>query len=679
MARHLSLLLWLVATGCPKFDRRSENLAPPVAIITVAPRGPVPASTRVVLDGSQSFDPEGRPLAYRWLQSGGDAVLLEGMEADPARPYFIAPDEPQALIFDLVVSDGLFDSERARVRIAVVEQNEPPVAAIAPMAVAPIGEELVLDGSGSRDLETPLDRLRFAWTSPSHPSLAFRPSAYVPKPTVMPPGPAGAPLVVQLSVTDSRGASSAATLSIPMVPGAGSHVLVDASAVCSPCDGSHQRPFASIGEGVRAAAASEKPVLVAKGVYSATVVGEPVTLVGGCQPPAWTCDGGVPSRIRAGPGDAVALDLLPTGLASIHMSNFAVQSTRGEMLDGGATSIAVRCRGCSASLDSFDVLADGEAPPVRTTVGLWVENTSGPFRLARSTVKSGTAHVNYAVHVRDAIGVTVEDSLLTSSPLVRQGLGNNRCPPPDWAGYTANMVVWVGGVSQSVLFKNNRIIGEATQRANRLNEVVLADSARATFAGNFIFHRGAPAQPSTVCADGWFANAALLLRHEGGARFVNNTVVASTVARGVTPFNAFTSRRDGLAPARSLDELVNNYVEGFEHAVYRGPPNESNLATFRLLHNTLYDNIWALGENPSHSDGGVLNDGAGAVVPGSGNFVADRSCLAAPRDLAEPALRPGSACIDNGVFDVDAPERDLDGQVRPLDGGIDRGADEWAP
>ncbi|MYD20922.1 MAG: hypothetical protein F4X04_01655, partial [Holophagales bacterium] len=72
---------------------------------------------RVELDGSGSSDPNGDELTFRWTQTGGEEVTLDG--ADTERPSFIAPDAPGALNFSLVVNDGNTDSEPDEVTVSV--------------------------------------------------------------------------------------------------------------------------------------------------------------------------------------------------------------------------------------------------------------------------------------------------------------------------------------------------------------------------------------------------------------------------------------------------------------------------------------------------------------------------------------------------------------------------------
>ncbi|MDE2691322.1 MAG: cadherin domain-containing protein [Acidobacteriota bacterium] len=71
----------------------------------------------VELDGTGSSDPDGDELTFRWTQTGGDDVTLEG--ADTARPSFTVPQAAVALTFSLVVNDGTADSEPDEVTVLV--------------------------------------------------------------------------------------------------------------------------------------------------------------------------------------------------------------------------------------------------------------------------------------------------------------------------------------------------------------------------------------------------------------------------------------------------------------------------------------------------------------------------------------------------------------------------------
>lgn len=63
----------------------------------------VPEGTRVVLDGSASYDLDGDPLTYQWTQTAGPLVPLD--VTDPVHPTFTAPAAPLglSLTFQLTV------------------------------------------------------------------------------------------------------------------------------------------------------------------------------------------------------------------------------------------------------------------------------------------------------------------------------------------------------------------------------------------------------------------------------------------------------------------------------------------------------------------------------------------------------------------------------------------------
>ena len=65
----------------------------------------VSAGTAVVLDGSDSYDPEGAPLLYEWVQVKGTPVDLALVAANPAAVTFPAPAGNDVLEFELRVRD----------------------------------------------------------------------------------------------------------------------------------------------------------------------------------------------------------------------------------------------------------------------------------------------------------------------------------------------------------------------------------------------------------------------------------------------------------------------------------------------------------------------------------------------------------------------------------------------
>jgi hypothetical protein len=82
----------------------------------------------VVLDGSQSLDPDGNIVSYRWSQLTGQPVNLSDPNA--AQTSFMAPSSGsgvEELVFQLLVTDsgGLQDKQKVVVSIAGTSRTVP--------------------------------------------------------------------------------------------------------------------------------------------------------------------------------------------------------------------------------------------------------------------------------------------------------------------------------------------------------------------------------------------------------------------------------------------------------------------------------------------------------------------------------------------------------------------------
>ena len=135
----------------------------------------------VTLDGSASAGPAGLPLAYRWEQTAGPEVSLQG--SDTAHPTFIAPRlnaDSVTLTFQLVVSAGGKESAPALVNVTVVNVNHPPVAIAGDDQEVAEFSPVTLNASDSYDSDS--DTLTYTWRQTAGPAVTLLPGS---NPTVI--------------------------------------------------------------------------------------------------------------------------------------------------------------------------------------------------------------------------------------------------------------------------------------------------------------------------------------------------------------------------------------------------------------------------------------------------------------------------------------------------------------
>ena len=87
----------------------------------------VKESEKVQLDGSNSIDPDGDKLSYRWQLLSPKNVNIKLDNDESTKPDFVAPsldgtENKLTLVFKLTVSDGAFDSSDI-VKILVTAKN----------------------------------------------------------------------------------------------------------------------------------------------------------------------------------------------------------------------------------------------------------------------------------------------------------------------------------------------------------------------------------------------------------------------------------------------------------------------------------------------------------------------------------------------------------------------------
>jgi RHS repeat-associated protein len=146
-------------------------------------------SETVTLNGSGSTDAEGDVLTYRWSFKSvpaGSSAILTG--ADGLVPEFTV-DIPGEYVVQLIVNDGHADSLPDKVRISTL--NSAPVSDAGPDQTVLVGDTVLLDGTGSRDVDG--DALDYQWMLVTRPGqsiavldnpLVERPSFYVDRPGI---------------------------------------------------------------------------------------------------------------------------------------------------------------------------------------------------------------------------------------------------------------------------------------------------------------------------------------------------------------------------------------------------------------------------------------------------------------------------------------------------------------
>ena len=173
-----------------------------VPVVNAGPDQQVFEKTTVILDGSESSDPNGPLGSYLWTQISGPAVSIS--ESGAMKTSFTAPAYESELIFRLSVQDqtGLIRNDEIRIQV----QTYPlPQADPGQEQTVKSGETVILDSSGS-SATGEAQLVSYQWTQISGTSVTPTQSGQTQLSFTAPDvEPEGETLTFRLTVTDSNG------------------------------------------------------------------------------------------------------------------------------------------------------------------------------------------------------------------------------------------------------------------------------------------------------------------------------------------------------------------------------------------------------------------------------------------------------------------------------------------
>lgn len=186
---------------------------PPVA--NAGPDQTVNESASVTLSAAASSDPNGDTLSFTWVQLSGPSVSLSSTTG--VSPTFIAPvvTADQTLTFRVTASDGVASATDTVSVLVSNSINEPPVAAAGPNQSVPESSPVQLNGTASTDPNG--DALTYAWLQLSGPAVTLSSSSAAAPTFTAPAVVSATALVFRLTVSDGKGGSAQATVSITVL------------------------------------------------------------------------------------------------------------------------------------------------------------------------------------------------------------------------------------------------------------------------------------------------------------------------------------------------------------------------------------------------------------------------------------------------------------------------------
>jgi len=147
---------------------KAGNFAGAAPIAKAGPNQKVLINTPVILDGSESFDPDGDSIeSYEWSV----ALFPEGSIASIVNPgekiAEFTPDIEGLYLTNLVVGDGIYNSVGSIEKITVKATNTPPVANAGNDTTVATSKFFTLNGSASSDPDD--DLILYSWELVSQP------------------------------------------------------------------------------------------------------------------------------------------------------------------------------------------------------------------------------------------------------------------------------------------------------------------------------------------------------------------------------------------------------------------------------------------------------------------------------------------------------------------------------
>ena len=303
------------------------------------------------LDGSASFDPDGKDLAYAWEiihQPVGSAASFSDSSTATTTLTF---DTVGTYEIMLTVSDGsLTASDLSSVFVA---DNTRPAADAGPNQEVGFGDIVALDGSGSTDTEG--DPLTYTWTQISGPAvgtgtLTGAHPAFAAPPEVC-------TIVYDLSVDDGSGPSLPDRVYIFVMKKAGAGIYIATTGDDANTGTDRTVPKLTVQAAIDAAALMDRDVYMSDGVYAESLIlADGVSIYGGFLHTTWERD--TVSFRSSALGGTIAID--GGGVNNLLIDGITINSANATTAGDG--SYAVRLVSSSVAFNDCIITAGNGAP-----------------------------------------------------------------------------------------------------------------------------------------------------------------------------------------------------------------------------------------------------------------------------------------------------------------------------